>query len=138
MSEDHAKIMQYLVAASLQATLGRYTAERREVINDLHNIGFLEPEEVKLVDHFMSVHNEHFAWEENERGQFKHEFFPPVEIPVVKHTPWVCSRIPIPPGHFEEFCRNIKLKIDAGVYEPSSSSYCSPIFAVIKMENHSG
>jgi hypothetical protein len=53
-------------------------------------------------------------------------------MPVVKYTPWVCKQIPIPPGHFEEFCKNIKQKIDAGVCEPSSSSYHSPIFAVIK------
>ena len=117
--------------------IGRYTEDRKEVIDQLHNTGFLEPEEVKLVHHFMSKHNDHFAWEETERGQFKHEFFPPVEMPVVKHTPWVCSQIPIPPGHFEEFCKNIKAKIDAGVYEPSNSSYRSPIFAVIKKDGKS-
>jgi hypothetical protein len=93
--------------------------------------------ELMLADNFMVAHEAHFAWEDSERGQFKHEFFPPVEIPVVPHTPWVCSQIPIPPGHFEEFCKNIKLKIDNGVYEPSNSSYRTPIFAVIKKDGKS-
>jgi hypothetical protein len=120
------------------ATNGRYTEERMKVVDESHNTGFLEPEEVKLAHHFVGVHNADFAWEEDERGQFKHEQFPPVEMPVVKHTPWVCRQIPIPPGHFEEFCKNIKSKIDAGVYEPSNSSYRSPIFAVVKKESHCG
>jgi hypothetical protein len=116
---------------------GRYTDDRREVIEALHNDGLLEPEERKLMHHFMMEHEKSFAWDENERGKLKHEFFPPVDMPVVRHTPWVCSQIPIPPGHFEEFCKNIKQKIDAGVYEPSNSSYRSPIFAVIKKDGKS-
>lgn len=116
---------------------GRYTAERREIIDALHDDGLLEPEENKFMHHFMMEHQASFAWEEDERGQFKHEFFPPVDMPVVKHTPWVCRQIPIPPGHFEEFCKNIKSKMDAGVYEPSNSSYRSPIFAVIKKDGKS-
>jgi hypothetical protein len=58
-----------------------------EAMDEVHNIGFLTDEELKLSHHFVMVHNEHFAWEESERGQFKHEFFPPVTMPVVKHTP---------------------------------------------------
>jgi hypothetical protein len=99
---------------------GRYTEERMQAINASHDTGFLEPEEVKLAHHFVVVHNKDFAWEEDERGRFKHEQFPSVEMPVVKHTPWVC-----------------KQKIDAGVYEPSNSSYRSPIFAVIKKDGKS-
>lgn len=116
---------------------GRYTEERRDIVNAIHDDGLLEPEEQKLMHHFMMEHEKSFAWEESERGRLKHEFFPPVEIPVVEHTPWVCSQIPIPPGHYEEFCKNIKAKIDAGVYEPSNSSYRSPIFAVIKKDGKS-
>lgn len=116
---------------------GRYNDERRDMIDEIHNDGLLEPEERKLMHHFMVEHEKSFAWEESERGQLKHEFFPPVDMPVVEHTPWVCSQIPIPPGHFEEFCKNIKAKIDAGVYEPSNSSYRSPIFAVIKKDGKS-
>lgn len=116
---------------------GRYTAERKEIIDAIHDDGLLEKEERKFLHHFMMETEGCFAWDESERGQFKHEFFPPVDMPVVKHTPWVCSQIPIPPGHFEEFCKNIKSKIDAGVYEPSNSSYRSPIFAVIKKDGKS-
>ena len=99
---------------------GRYTAEHMEVVNQTHNTGFLELEEMKLVHHFMMLHNEHFACEESERGQFKHEFFPPVEMPVMEHVPWVLKNIPIPHGLYSEVCKVIKTKIDAGVYEPSN------------------
>jgi hypothetical protein len=46
--------------------------------------------------------------------------------------PWVQKNIPIPPGIFEDVCAIIKQKIDAGVYEPSNSSYRSGWFCVLK------
>jgi hypothetical protein len=39
---------------------------------------------LKFAEYFMMRHEGHFAWDETERGQFKHEFFPLVEMPVVK------------------------------------------------------
>ncbi len=63
---------------------------------------------------FMSVQNEGFAWDDTERGHFKEEYFPPVTIPAVEHTPWIQKNIPIPPGIFDQVCKIIKTKIDAG------------------------
>lgn len=65
--------------------------------------------------------NEAFAWDDMERGNFKEEYFPPIDIPTVAHTPWVEKSFRIPPAIYEEVCKIIKWKIDAGVYEPSNS-----------------
>lgn len=115
---------------------GRYTQERKELFDRL-NPGFLWPVERKLLHYFMMVHQDAFAWESSERGHFREDFFPPIEIPVIPHTPWVHRNIPIPPGLHEEVCRLIQDKIDAGVFEPSNSSYRSRWFCVVKKDGTS-
>ena len=47
---------------------GQYTAERCDIINNVHPEGFLLPNERKLMHHFMSEQNEGFAWDDSERG----------------------------------------------------------------------
>lgn len=114
---------------------GRYTQERKDKMQEEHmSDGFLWPEEIKCVNHLMNLQNEAFAWDDSERGRFKDEYFPPVEIPVVPHTPWVERNIKIPPGSFDEVCRIIKSKMDNGVYERSNSSYRSKWFCVVKKD----
>src|SRR5271154_1632008 len=98
---------------------GRYTLKRKEKIDKVHKEEFLLPEERKLAHHFMMLQNQGFAWDDTERGQFREDFFPPIDIPVVPHKPWVLKNIPIPPGLYPEVCRIIKSKMDAEVYEPS-------------------
>ena len=115
----------------------RYTIERKEIIDKIHEGDFLWLEERKLLHHFMMVQDTAFAWDDSERGSFKHEFFPPVEIPVVEHKVWVERSIPIPRGQLEEVCKIIKNKIDAGVYEPSNSSYRTKFFGVVKKDGKS-
>jgi hypothetical protein len=78
------------------------------------------------------MQNTGFAWNDTERGRFREDFFPPVSIPVIPHTPWVLRNIPIPPGIYDEVCKIIRTKINAGVYEPSNSSYRSRWFTVLK------
>ena len=78
-----------------------------------------------------------FAWNDTERGRFQTDFFPPIDFPVVPHTPWVERNIPIPPGIYDEICRIIRKKLDAGVYEPSNSSYRSRWFSVLKKDGKS-
>ena len=116
---------------------GRYTQERKDQIDEVHRGNFLWPEERKLAHHFMMLQNQGFAWDNSERGRFREDFFPPVDIPVAPHKPWVLKNIPIPPGLYKEVCRIIKLKIDAGVYEPLNSSYRSRWFCVIKKDGQS-
>jgi hypothetical protein len=112
---------------------GRYTLERKEIFDKV-NAGFLLDEERKLLHHFMMLHQDAFAWNDTERGHFREDFFPPIEIPVVPHVPWVQKNIPIPPGIYDEVCRTIQRKIDAGVFEPSNSSYRSRWFCVVKKD----
>ncbi|CDO76154.1 hypothetical protein BN946_scf184841.g1, partial [Trametes cinnabarina] len=92
---------------------GRYTAERKEAMDRAHGGDFLWPEERKLLHDFMCKHNDGFAWSDSERGCFKPEFFPPIEFPVLPHTPWVEKNIPIPPGLYKEVCKILKKKIAA-------------------------
>ena len=56
----------------------------------------------------MMIHQDAFAWDDLERGHFREDFFPPVEIPTVPHTPWVLRNIPIPPGIYDEVCALLK------------------------------
>lgn len=116
---------------------GRYTQQRKEAMDKLHSGDFLWPEERKLLHNFVSMHDKAFAWEDSEGGRFKPEYFPPVEIPTEAHIPWVLRNIPIPPGLYDRVCDMIKQKIDAGVYEPSNSSYRSRWFCVLKKDGES-
>ena len=115
---------------------GRYTADRKAIF-DRNNPGFLLDEERKLLHHFMMLHQDAFAWNDTERGHFREDFFPPIEIPVIPHKPWVQKNIPIPPGIYDEVCQVLQRKIDAGVMEPSNSSYRSRWFCVVKKDGKS-
>ncbi|KNZ77665.1 hypothetical protein J132_04484 [Termitomyces sp. J132] len=70
-------------------------------------------------------------------GRLKEEFFPPVVMPVIPHTPWVLKNITIAPGLSNKICQMIKQKIEAGVYEPSNPSYRSQWFTVLKKDGES-
>lgn len=76
---------------------------------------FLNPEELKLAHQLMCLQNEGFAWSDTERSSFKAEFFPPIKIPVIPHTPWIERNISIPPGIYDQVCAIIQKKIEAGV-----------------------
>ena len=115
---------------------GRYTLERKDLF-DKNNPGFLLDDERKLLHHFMMLHQDAFAWNDSERGHFREDFFPPIDIPVVPHTPWVQRNIPIPPGLYDEVCEVIRRKLNAGTFEPSNSSYRSRWFCVVKKDGKS-
>ena len=101
----------------------RYTQEQKEVIDKIHEGDFLWSREKDLLHHLMTLQQDAFAWDDSERGHFREDFFPPVEMPVIEHKPWVLRNIPIPPGKYQEICDIVRQKIDAGIYEPSNSSY---------------
>jgi len=117
--------------------VGRYTEERMKKLDAAHPAGFLWDEERKLMHHFMALQNDAFAWHDLERGYFRSDFFPPIEFPVIPHTPWIQKNIPIPPGIYDEVCAIIRKKVMAGVYEPSNSSYRSRWFCVLKKDGKS-
>lgn len=116
---------------------GRYTQERMEKMDAGHEPDFLWPEERKLMHQLISEQNQAFAWDDSERGSFKAEYFPPIEIPTIAHVPWVEKNRPIPPALYDEVCKVIRRKIEAGVYEPSNSSYRSRWFCVLKKDGKS-
>jgi hypothetical protein len=115
----------------------RYDSDRKAIIDKNHPGDFLWPEERNLMHDFIRNQAEGFAWNDKERGTFREDFFPPIDFPVVPHTPWVQRNIPIPPGVYEEVCEIIKKKIEAGAYEPSNSSYRSRWFLVYKKDGKS-
>ena len=119
------------------APTGRYTAERKAIIDKAHPDDFLWPAERDLMHHFMCLHQDGFAWDDSERGHFREDFFPPVDIPTISHKPWIVRNLPIPPGIYDQVCKEIKRKIDAGIYEPSNSSYRSQWFCVVKKDGTS-
>ena len=64
----------------------RLTQERLNEL-DLNSNGFLWPEELKLIQHILKLNKGVLAWTEAEKGRFHNEYFSPVKIPVVEHTP---------------------------------------------------
>ncbi|CCM06950.1 uncharacterized protein FIBRA_09264 [Fibroporia radiculosa] len=85
-------------------TLSKHPPPFKQISDKLHGGDFLLSAERELIHHFMLLHNNAFAWTDDERGCFKPAYFPPVEIPVVPHTPWVQQNIPILPGLYNEVC----------------------------------
>ncbi len=83
------------------------------------------------------LQNKGFAWDDSEQGHFQEDFFLPVDIPVIPHTPWVLKNIPIPAPIYQDVCKTIKTKIDVGVYKPSNLSYHSWWFCVLKKDGKS-
>ena len=97
--------------------------EHKAQFNQVHDGVFLLLEEWKLIHHFMCLQNRGFMWLDQECRLFCEDFFPPVEMPTIPHTLWAQCNILIPPRIYDEVCHLIKVKIDAGIYEPSNSSY---------------
>jgi hypothetical protein len=111
----------------------RYTQTRHDKMK-INPDGFLTPDEEKLGHFVVKAQETAFAWDESEKGEFNTEYFPPIHIPTVPHTPWVHKNIPVPPGIMAEVIRIIKDKIAAGTYELSNSSYRSRWFCVLKKD----
>jgi hypothetical protein len=109
----------------------KITNERMELL-DVNSNGFLWPEEEKLFKHIMVLNEQAIAFEDTERGTLKESYFSPYIIPTIPHIPWECRHIPIPPGLRDKVMDVLRLKIAAGVYEQSSSSYRSPWFVTMK------
>jgi len=92
----------------------------------------LWPEEKKLLQHVLVTNERSIAFNEQERGTFRSNYFSDYKMPVVEHVPWQDRNMPIPPGYKDEIIRLLKEKIDAGVYEEAQSSYRSRWFCVKK------
>ena len=76
----------------------RYTQERHDKLK-LNPDGFLTNEEEKLAHELVRLQEDGLSWLEAERGEFRTDFFPPVHILTVPHTPWVYKNIQIGRAH---------------------------------------
>jgi hypothetical protein len=99
---------------------------------EVNKDGFLQPEEEKLFNHILKLNEAALAFEDKDRGMLKESYFSDYIMPTVPHTPWEYKNIPIPPGIKNKVIELLKAKIDAGVYEPSQSSYRCRWFCVLK------
>ena len=109
----------------------KISRERMKILN-VNSKGFLSSEEEKLFQQIMVLNKEDIAFEDSERGTFKGSYFSPYIIPTVPHIPWEHANCPVPAGIRSKVMEVLRLKIEAGVYEQSSSSYRSRWFVVLK------
>lgn len=113
----------------------RLTEERwKKIENQLIEEKFLWPEEIKLVRHILGQNEAGIAWNDDEKGQFRTDYFEPVRFPTVAHVPWVEKNIRIPPSMYDQVIKELQRKIDMGIIEPSNSSYRSRWFCVPKKD----
>lgn len=97
----------------------------------------LTEQEQKLFEAVIAANQQCFAWKETERRRFRDDYFPPLKLAVLPHTPWTQRHIPIPPSIKEQLITLLRDKIAAGVYEECNSSYRNPWFCVIKKDGTS-
>jgi hypothetical protein len=95
-----------------------------------HN-NLLWPEEERF-QQVIQLNEATLPYEEKDRGTLKKEYFSDYIMPIVPHTPWEFKNIPIPPGIRNKVIEMLKSKIEAGIYEPSQSSYRGWWFCVLK------
>lgn len=58
-------------------------------------------------------------------------------IPVVDHEPWQVRPIPIPVVIRDTLVELVRERVKTGLYKQSTSSYSSPVFAVLKQDGKS-
>ena len=78
---------------------GRLSQERLNEMN-VNATKFLWPKEEKLFKHILQLNQNHFVWEDHERGSFDERYFSPYIIPVISHralhksirgSTWICT-----------------------------------------------
>ena len=94
--------------------------------------GFLWDEEINLAFQVLMKNERALAWDDQEKGRFREDYFEPVVVPTIEYEPWTLRNIPIPPGIRAKVIEFIKEKIASGTYEPLGSSYHSKWFCVPK------
>jgi len=109
----------------------KITAERMTTLAIQDNIDLL-PEERNLLMHVLVLNERSIAFNEQERGTFRSDYFTDYKMPIIEHLPWQDKNMPIPQGYRDEIIRLLKEKVVAGVYEEAQSSYRSRWFCVKK------
>ncbi|TFK17443.1 hypothetical protein FA15DRAFT_605063 [Coprinopsis marcescibilis] len=107
----------------------RLTAERMEQLGMAKN-SFLLEEERKLAMMVLTNNEMALAFDELQKGRFRLDMFPELQFAVLLHVPWAEPSNRIPLAIEEKVMKMLKDKVDAGTYEPSTSSYCHQWFCV--------
>ena len=111
----------------------KITAERMADLG-IDNHDELWPEERRLLQHVLLVNQRSIAFDEDERGTFRQDYFSDYIIPTVDHEPWIEKNIPLHQGNRDELINLLKEKIKAGVYERAQTPYRSKWFYVKKKD----
>lgn len=111
----------------------KITSERMEELA-IHKHEELWPEERRLLQHVIQLNERSIAFDENERGTFRNDYFTDYVIPTVQHEPWIEKNIPLPQGYKDELISLLREKIKAGVYESAHTAYRSKWFYVKKKD----
>jgi hypothetical protein len=113
------------------APTDKFTQERMDNLK-VDEKNDLTYDERALFKHVLLINERSIAFDDNERGTFRQDYFSDYKIPLMEHEPWSEPNIPVPPGLREEIMQLLREKIEAGVYEPTQSSYRSKWFCVKK------
>jgi len=112
-----------------QKTTRKFTQERIDkILKDMESYNFLWPEERDLFVYTLIKNEAAIAFEDEDRGTLKEEYFSPYKIPHVPHKPWQEKGIRIAPALRQRIIDLLQLKIRAGVYEYCQSPYRSRWF----------
>ena len=87
---------------------------------------------MKLFKHIIVLPEKALAFSAKERVLLKHSYGPPYVVPVIEQKLWQKKPIQIPAAIKEEFTELVRERVHTGLYEPSTSSYSSPVFCVAK------
>jgi len=93
----------------------RFTPERMEGLAIEKNQD-LTSEEQKLLKFVLVTNEQSIAFDEDERGTFRQDYFSDYIIPCMDHEPWEEKNIPIPPGFRKEILKLLQEKLENGVY----------------------
>ncbi|KAJ7104910.1 hypothetical protein C8R44DRAFT_639725, partial [Mycena epipterygia] len=110
----------------------RVTLPRLESMLARIEPGILSKQEIDLLAFVVVTRELAFAFQYSEKGCFSREYYPDYEIPTIEHTPWQRPPIKIPAAIIDDVRQVIADNEAAGRFEPTVSSYRSPMFAVAK------
>ncbi|KAF8297805.1 hypothetical protein DL93DRAFT_2037324, partial [Clavulina sp. PMI_390] len=110
----------------------RLTAERIEKIVSNVEPNFLSHDELSLLIWVVGQNEQAIAWDDDERGTFKSEYFPDYVMETVEHVPWQEAPIRIPLAIKDETIDLLRKQVANGNLEPAQASYRVRVFVVLK------
>jgi len=110
----------------------KLTQPRVETILNNMDRDFLLQEEQDLLFWVLTQNEPAIAFDDNDCGRFKSEYFPDYIMETVPHTPWQLPPIRIHDAIKEEVTHMLKDQLHSGNISYSTSSYRSRMFVVVK------